>query len=38
MKVVPGLSGLGSIVFRNEEELLNYAQTGERYYGSDNAI
>ena len=32
MKVVPGLSGLGSILFRNEDELLDYVQTGERYY------
>ena len=31
-KVVPGLSGLGSILFRNEDELLDYVQTGERYY------
>lgn len=31
-KVRPGLSGIGSIVFRNEEELMHASQEPERFY------
>jgi lipopolysaccharide/colanic/teichoic acid biosynthesis glycosyltransferase len=32
MKVRPGLSGIGSIVFRNEEDLLDKAEDADRFY------
>lgn len=36
VKVRPGLSGIGSIVFRDEEEMMHSAQDPERFY--DEAI
>lgn len=32
IKVRPGLSGIGSIVFRNEEELMHASEQPERFY------
>ena len=32
MQVLPGLSGIGSIIFRNEEELLDDEQISENFY------
>ena len=32
MKVRPGLSGIGSIVFRDEEELMHASAEPERFY------
>ena len=32
IKVRPGLSGIGSIIFRNEEELMNASATPEKFY------
>lgn len=34
VKVRPGLSGIGSIIFRDEEELLHSAQDGVSFYDS----
>jgi lipopolysaccharide/colanic/teichoic acid biosynthesis glycosyltransferase len=31
-RVSPGLSGIGSIVFRNEEELMDQAEDADRFY------
>lgn len=33
VKVRPGLSGIGSIVFRDEEDILEHAQDKEHFYG-----
>lgn len=32
IKVKPGLSGIGSIVFRNEEEMINSAKNPDKFY------
>ena len=34
IKVLPGLSGIGSIVFRDEEELMHASKNPERFYDS----
>lgn len=35
-RIVPGLSGIGSVVFRNEEEILHHVENPENFH--DNII